>query len=114
MTDGPFHLSSKMTWAGFIENVAKVAKITKENLVAVIAEMKWSFQKKVLLPLTDVTDYQTMLQQLRGLKDAESAIIIVALPASAKGQGKVHQAEGSCKELVDNRLDDGSMYGRKV
>jgi len=64
LTDGPFHLSSKMTWPDFVENVVKVAKITKENLGPVIADMKWSFQKKTGLPLTDVTGFQTMLQQV--------------------------------------------------
>lgn len=54
LTDGPFHLSSKMTWPDFVENVVKVAKITKENLGPTIADMKWSFQKKTGLPLMDV------------------------------------------------------------
>ena len=117
VTDGPFHLSSKTAWAGFMEDVAKVAKIPKENLGAVISEMKWSFQKKATLPLTDVTGFQTMLQQVRGLKDAESAIIIVGLPASVgRQQRKAHGAVGNHNnlEVIDNHLDDGSMYGKKV
>ena len=115
VTEGPFHLSSKTTWAGFMEDIAKVAKITKEDLGGIISEMKWGFQKKATLPLTDIIGFQTMLQQVRGLKDPESAIIIVRLPASVgRHQRKAHEVVGNHNEVIDNRLDDGSMYGKKV
>ena len=83
ITDGPFHLNLKTSWSDFIENVAKVTKITKESAVAAVTDMKWSFQKKAAFPLKDITGFQTMMQQVRGLKDVESAIIIVVLPVSA-------------------------------
>jgi hypothetical protein len=115
MTEGPFHLSSKTMWAGFMEDIAKVAKITKEDLGGIISEMKWGFQKKATLPLTDIIGFQTMLQQVRGLKDPKSAIIIVQLPASVgRHQRKAHEVVGNHNEVIDNRLDDGSMYGKKV
>jgi hypothetical protein len=60
-----------------------VAKILKENEHTTIADMKWSFQKKVVLPLKDIMGFQTMIQQGQGLKDANSTLIIVELPASA-------------------------------
>ena len=115
VTEGPFHLSSKTTWAGFMEDIAKVAKITKEDLGGIISEMKWGFQKKATLPLTDIIGFQTMLQQVRGLKDPESAIIIVRLPASVgRHQRKAHKVVGNHNEVIDNCLNDGSMYGKKV
>ena len=57
----------------------KVVKIMKEDLGGIILEMKWGFQKKATLPLTDIMGFQIMLQQVGGLKNPKSAIIIVQL-----------------------------------
>jgi len=103
-----------MTWPDFVENVVKVAKITKENLGPVIADMKWSFQKKTGLPLMDVTGFQTMLQQVRGLEDIDSAIILIALPPSAsRHPRKALKMEGNQEIFLTIALTMGQCMGRR-
>jgi hypothetical protein len=54
-----------------------------------------------------------MLQQVQGLKDIDSAIILVALPPSASRRPR-KALKTDPQEIFDNRLDNESMYGQKV
>jgi len=77
--EGPFTISQKTTWNDFLAEVAEVAGINAENINASITSMTWSFQKKNPLPLTGTSGFKTMVQQIKVLKDPESAIILVTL-----------------------------------
>lgn len=113
VTDGPFHLTPKMTWAEFMEQLSEVANIEKENTNSIVG-MKWSFQKKSPLPLKDATGFQTMMKQVRGLKEPDTAIIIVALPPTVNRCRNDRETGGIDLEVPENRHNDGTMYGKKV
>jgi hypothetical protein len=115
ITDGPFHLTRKMTWEQFAAEVAEIAGIDKENFSIICEGLKWSFQKKNPLPLKDKTGFKTLMLQVRGMKDPDSAIIIVSLPplANKRQSGrKAHESEANA--FSDILRDDGTMYGKKV
>jgi hypothetical protein len=43
ITDGPFHLTQKITWQNFKKEVADIAGIDKENFSTISKGLKWSF-----------------------------------------------------------------------
>lgn len=115
ITDGPFHLTRKMTWEMFMAEVAEIAGIEKENFSTVCEGLKWSFQKKSPLPLKDETGFKTLMLQVKGMKDPDSAIIIVSLPPLAnKCQSGRKARESEANGFSDVLRDDGTMYGKKV
>ena len=114
ITDGPFHLTRKMTWEIFRKEVADIAGIGKENFGTISEGLKWSFQKKCPLPLKDEMGFKTLMSQVKGMKDPNSAIIIVSLPPLAKSRSKHTAYESEINAFSDAQDDDGSIYGRKV
>ena len=112
--EGPFIMLQKMKWEDFLDQVAHLAEIDKENIDATITSMTWSFQKKNRLPLTGVSSFNTMVQQIRVLKDPESAIILVALLAPrCRPKEQVIMNENNL-EGNDRHYEDTSLFGRKV
>lgn len=114
-TDGPFELTRKMTWEKFTAEVAEIAHIGKENFGSICEDMKWSFQKKSPLPLKDEQGFKTLMSQIKGMKDPDSAIIIVTLPPIVNrrlSERKVSNPEANL--FNDVPRDDGTLYGKKV
>jgi hypothetical protein len=114
--DGPFHLTRKMTWERFVVEVTEIAGIEKENFSTVCEGLKWSFQKKRPLPLKDETGFKTLMLQVKGMKDPDSAIIILSLPPLANKPQSGRKARESEANHVfsDGPHNDGTMYGKKV
>ena len=116
ITDGPFHLTRKMTWEKFRKEVADIAGIGKENFGTICEGLKWSFQKKCPLPLKDEMGFKTLMLQVKGMKDPDSAIIIVSLPplANPSCQSGHKTCETEINAFSDLQHDDGTIYGKKV
>jgi len=81
ITEGPFTLTQDMKWEGFLNEVADLADIKKENVDAAITSMAWGFHKKNSLPLKGASGYKTMIQQIRAVKDLNAVIIFIYLAA---------------------------------
>jgi hypothetical protein len=114
ITDGPFHLTRKTTWEKFRKEVADIAGIDKENFGTISESLKWSFQKKCPLPLKDKMGFKTLMLQIKGMKDPDSAIIIVSLPPLTKHQSTHKACEHEINTFGDTQDDDGTIYGKKV
>jgi hypothetical protein len=105
-----------MTWETFMTGVAKIAHIEKENIMisTVCEAVKWSFQKKNPLPLKDETGFKTLMRQVKGIKDPDSAIIIVHLPPLANRRQSEQGHKAPATDSIDGQHDDSTMYGKKV
>jgi len=114
ITDGPFYLTRKTTWEKFQKEVADIAGIDKENFGTISKGLKWSFQKKCPLPLKDKMGFKTLMLQVKGMKDPDSAIIIVSLPSIANRQSGQKACESEINAFSDIQHDDGTIYGKKV
>jgi hypothetical protein len=114
ITDGPFHLTRKTTWEKFRKEVADIAGIDKENFSTISEGLKWSFQKKCPLPLKDEMGFKTLMLQVKGMKDPNSAIIIVSLPPLTPHQSGHKACESEINAFGDTQHDDGTIYGKKV
>jgi len=86
----------------------------KENFSTISEGLKCSFQKKPPLPLKDETGFRILMLQVKGMKDHNSAIIIVSPPPPAKHQSghKAHKSEINAS--TDTQHDNGTIYGKKV
>lgn len=91
-----------------------MAGIEKENIDVAGMGMNWSFQKKAPLPLKDAIGFKTMMQQVQGLKEPDTAIIIIALPLTTNKSRRKGQAEENDLEVSTCLQDNGTPYGTKV
>ncbi|KAG2150929.1 hypothetical protein DEU56DRAFT_714345, partial [Suillus clintonianus] len=114
VSDGPFNITPKMSWHQFVDEIVVFANVERENID--MSSTKWSFQKKNPLPLKDAIGYETMKKQIRGMKDPDSAIIIVALTTPRPTKHGRQAAPVPILDIPEKRQDDhdGSLYGRKL
>ncbi|KAG1728652.1 hypothetical protein EDB19DRAFT_1832669 [Suillus lakei] len=111
VSDGPFNIAPEMSWHQFVDEIVVFANVERENID--MSSTKWSFQKKNPLPLKDAVGYETMKKQIRGMKDPDSAIIIVALTTPRPTKHKRQAAPVLILDIPEKHQDDGSLYGRK-
>jgi hypothetical protein len=65
--------------------------------------------------LKEETGFQMLMSQVKGIKDPDSAIIIVSLPPLPKKRQVVRNAyETEAIASSDGQRDDGTMYSKKV
>lgn len=107
-TEGPFSLTQKLRWDGFLDAIAMTVDEDLENLA--IEGMSWGF-KKAKWPLYNETGYHAMIQQIKTQKDPSALIIVVALPMPKVVQRK-HQRRES--EVDANVAVDDTLWGQKV
>ena len=112
--EGPFAITQKMKWAEFLEEVVDLADIEKENINTAITSMTWSFQRKNPLPLTNTLGYDTMMQQIKVLKELEGAIVLVALPEPKHNCKARKIVDDNGLKVMDCHHEDTSLFGKKV
>ncbi|KAG1718027.1 hypothetical protein EDB19DRAFT_1921441 [Suillus lakei] len=112
VSDGPFNITPEMSWHQFVDEIVVFANVERENID--MSSTKWSFQKKNPLPLKDAVGYETMKKQIQGMKDPDSAIIIVALTTPRPTKHERQAAPVPILDIPEKHQDDGSLYGRKL
>ena len=106
--EGPFTLTSTMTWGAFLTEISTTVDEDIENLV--MGDMKWGIQRKTRYPLVNRAGYIAMHKQIASQKDPSSLIIMIYLPMprvpKRRGQGQ--------DEVKDDTEEDNSRWGQKV
>jgi hypothetical protein len=112
---GPFSMFRKTKWSIFLENVAAVTSIDKENLL--LPGMTWRMQGKKEqdgLPLQSRDAFKAMRDILKNKTRKESPVLLVHHPIVTAGKGEQTDVEGASGHGGEGDRPGTTRWSEKV